>query len=85
MSSFIGRAKHPKTGKSCVVLLIDDYFGKNKHGVRFSARCVFPMSAVEVVSGAASPHGKRGFPRKSAFRPSERRKTPDPASAVEKA
>jgi hypothetical protein len=35
MSSYLAKAKHPKTGKVAVAIFADDFFGRHHYGVIF--------------------------------------------------
>lgn len=35
MSNYMSKAYHPDTGKLSECYMIDDYFGRHKHGVQF--------------------------------------------------
>lgn len=68
MGQFLGRAKHPKTGKVRTVLLIDDHFGPNRMGVKFSEKEILPESVVDIISGGVAPVFERKRPKESVFR-----------------
>ncbi len=46
MSSYSVEAKNPKTGKFEPVLMLDDYYGKHKYGVKFGDGEVYPEEKI---------------------------------------
>ena len=58
MSSFYGRAVHPKTGETEDAVFIDNHFGPHNYGVKFRDGSTWPDSqvreAVETMEGQLS-------------------------------
>lgn len=48
MSSYISKAKNPKTEKIEDAQFLDDFYGLHKYGVRFDDGNVYPVSEIEI-------------------------------------
>ena len=48
MSSYISKAKNPKTEKIEDAQFLDDFYGLHKYGVRFDDGNVYPISEIEI-------------------------------------
>ena len=55
MSSYISKAKNPKTEKIEDAQFLDNYYGSREYGVRFDDGNVYPIADVEMPSKVPSP------------------------------
>lgn len=50
MSCYRVEAKNPKTKKFEPALMLDDYYGRHKYGVKFGDGEVYPAEKIEIVN-----------------------------------